>query len=113
MCDPLAPGRETSGRAADGFAPVEFSRRRDLDPGSPLGELSFGDGPRIVWSFRQALVETLPLFGRREFEVAHHDRRTDVRCRLPQSRPFVSTPEAEVDDDIRAELEGAHPDLDQ
>ena len=66
-----------------------------------------------MWSFRQTLIETSPLLDRREFAVADRDCSTDVCCRLPQGRPFVSTPKAEVDDDIRAEFERAHPYLDQ
>ena len=59
MFGPFTPAREGAGRVADGFAPVELSRRRDVDPGRPLGELLVRDRPGLVWSFCQTLVEAV------------------------------------------------------
>jgi hypothetical protein len=60
-----------------------------------------------------ALVQAVPLFGDRELEVADHDSRTRVCCGLSQGGPFVPTPQAVVDDDVDAQSQGTHPDLDQ
>lgn len=95
------------------LASVQFGRRRDVNFGSPFGEFLLGHMPGFVWSSRQTLIKSLPLLDRRKFEVADHDSRADVRCRLTQSRAFVSTPKAVIDNDIGAEFEGAHPYLDQ
>ena len=97
MYHPLAPCREARGRVADRFTPVKFRRRRDVEFGGPLGEFLLGHWPGRAWSSSQALVESLPLLGRREFEVADHDGRTDVCCCLSQSGPLVSTPKTVID----------------
>ena len=78
-----ARAREGTGRVSDGLAPVEFTRRRDVELGSPLGELLIRDRPGLVGSFSQTLIEALPLLGRRELEVTEHHRGTDVCRYLP------------------------------
>ena len=63
--------------------------------------------------FSMALIESPPLLGWGEHEVAQLRDRAEVCCRLSQSRALVSAPEAEVDHHVVAELEGAQPVLDE
>jgi hypothetical protein len=66
-----------------------------------------------VWRFRLTLVESAPLLDRRQLEAAHLHPRAEVGGRLPQRGALVAAPEAVVDHDVGAELEGAQPDLDE
>ena len=97
----------------DRFTPIELSRRRDVDLGAPRGKLVRGLGPGLVWSFRCTLIETPSSLIRRELEEVDHDDRANFRCCLPRSRLFVSASEAKFDNDMGADLERAHPCLDQ
>src|SRR5688500_9468927 len=82
MPAPLGPRRESSRWVIDRFTAVQLARRRDVEAGSPSGELLVGHGPRRVWRFRLALIESSPLLGRGELEVANLGPRTDVSCCL-------------------------------
>jgi hypothetical protein len=66
-----------------------------------------------VWRFGLALINSLPLLGWGEFEVAHLHRRAQICCCLPQSGALVPTPEAVVDHDVVTQFKGAQPDLDE
>jgi hypothetical protein len=80
---PLAPCRESSRWAINGFTAVEFAWRWDVDGGSPPGEFLVGHRPRRVWRFGLALIKSSPLLGSGEFEVAHLHHRAKVYCCLP------------------------------
>jgi hypothetical protein len=73
MPAPLVPCHEPSRWVINGLTAVEFTRRWDVDVGSPLGEFLVGHGPSGVWRFGLALIKSSPLFGWGEFEVAHLD----------------------------------------
>jgi len=84
MSRPFAPAREAIRRFANGLAPVELTRARNVELHSELSELFVGDMPSLIGSLGQAPIETVPLFVRSEFEVAHHDGGPNVGSRLPE-----------------------------
>jgi hypothetical protein len=60
-----------------------------------------------------ALIDAPSLLGRGQLEVPHVDDRAAVRRRLSQGGTLVASPEAIVDHDVVAQLEGPQPDLDE
>src|SRR3954469_8624928 len=111
MVAPLVPGREPSGWVVDGLAAVELAGRGVVDLGGPLGQLLVGHGPGRLRGSALALVQPAPLLRRIELEEEHLDSRAAVCCCLAESGALVAPPEAVVDHDVDAELEGAQPDL--
>ena len=84
MSSPVTPIREAIRRLANRLTSVELSRGRDLELHGELGELFVGYWPGLMRRLSQALIETVPLFVGSEFEVAHHDRGSNVGSRLPE-----------------------------
>jgi hypothetical protein len=66
-----------------------------------------------VWHFSLPLIESSPLLGRGELEVAQLHRRAQVGRCLAQSGALVAAPEAVVDHDIVPQRQDAQPDLDE
>src|SRR3954453_2459840 len=83
MPAPLVPCRKSSRWPVDRFAAVEFTRRRDVNFGRPLGEFLVRHRPARVWLLGLALVKSSPLLTWGEFEVVHLSHRATVCCGLP------------------------------
>ena len=92
MSGPGGPAREAIRRSANRVTSVELARARDLELHRELSERLVGDRPGLMRILGQALMEAVPLFVWREFEVEHHDRSSDVGSRLPEGRSFIATP---------------------
>ena len=84
MSTPFAPVREAIRRLANRLTSVELSGARDVELRGELSELFVGDWPSLMRSLGQALIETIPLFVRSKFDVAHNDRGPNVGSGLPE-----------------------------
>ena len=78
--DESAKCTRTRGGVWRGFPACRFPCGGDVRAGRHQWGILVGRVPGGVWLFGMSPVKSLPLLGRREFEVAHRHRNTEISC---------------------------------
>src|SRR5450759_316731 len=109
---PLGPVRRVGGSIGD-WCTHQFASGRFLELGTPLSEVRVRDREGLPWADEKALLDTLALsrLFNRQIDDLHAGANSSAE--RTHGAALVPPPEAEVEDDIRADRQSAQASIDE
>lgn len=109
---PLGPVRRVGGSNGDGYT-HQLASGRFLELGTPLSEVRVRDREGLPWADEKALLDTLALSRLSNRQVHDFHAGANTGAERTQRAALVPPPEAEVEDDIRADRQSAQASIDE